>query len=133
MGHPRMNRICFTILLLTHLTSRGQALTLCGSWATDLSFRAMHEWRFTSLGLVMPPLQDNTDSVVITSPESPPSNISCTCLLLCLFYYRERLCEYCTEVNKKIHMLSLKNAQMQGPLGLDQDCVAAANSLCGPR
>lgn len=72
-------------------------------------------------------------SVVITSPESPPSNISCTCLFLCLFYYRERLCEYCTGVNKKIHMLSLKNAQMQGPLGLDQDCVAAANSLRGPR
>lgn len=81
------------------------------------------------LALTMHPSQDNTESMAVTSPEP-----LLFLIILCLSYYRERLCEYCTGVNKKIHMLSLrKNAQMQGQPRRDPGPWATANGLCGPK
>lgn len=73
-------------------------------------------------------VQLSQESVAVTSPK--PFFL----LFLCLSYYRERLCEYCTGVNKKIHMLSLrKNAQMQGQPRGDPGPLATASGLCGPK
>lgn len=82
------------------------------------------------LALTMHPSQDNTESMAVTSPEP-----LLFLIILCLSYYRERLCEYCTGVNKKIHMLSLrKNAQMQGQPRRDPGPWATANvASVGPR
>lgn len=69
----------------------------------------------------------------MTSPESQPSNTSCTCFFLCLFYYRERLREYCTQVIKKIHLLSLKkNAQGRASWAWVPASGADVSSLCRP-
>ena len=95
MGHLGVNRMYFIILLpITLPPSAKCPFCLCSFWAPDLSSRATGE-RGSSHWT-----EDTTVSRKIqcrvASPEARPSNISWTCLLLCLFYYRERLCEYCT-------------------------------------